>query len=67
MEEKPPMTDINLDKILSTPQEVPYSVEVVLRKVEIAEMGRAKRVSHIPERVLLETHTICNYCFEELT
>ena len=42
MEEKPTMTDINLDKILSTPQEVPYSV-------------------------LLETHTICNYCFEELT
>ncbi|XP_024240555.1 uncharacterized protein LOC112222147 isoform X1 [Oncorhynchus tshawytscha] len=43
MEEKPTMSDIDLDKILSTPQEVPHSVEVVLRKLEIAEMGRAKR------------------------
>uniref|UniRef100_A0A4W5M5K6 Uncharacterized protein n=1 Tax=Hucho hucho TaxID=62062 RepID=A0A4W5M5K6_9TELE len=43
MDEKQTMSDIDLDKILSTPQEVPHSVEVVLRKLEIAEMGRAKR------------------------
>ncbi|XP_029579367.1 uncharacterized protein LOC115168346 isoform X1 [Salmo trutta] len=43
MEEKPTISDIDLDKILSTPQEVPHSVEVVLRKLEFAEMGRAKR------------------------
>lgn len=55
MEEKPTMSDIDLDKILSTPQEVPHSVEVVLRKLEIAEMGRAKRVSHIPKMVPLVT------------
>ncbi|XP_041711923.1 protein FAM186A [Coregonus clupeaformis] len=54
MEEKLTMSDIDLDKILSTPQEVPHSVEVVLRKLEIAEMGRAKR--DIAERL----HVILN-------
>ena len=48
MEETLTMNDPELSELMSTPYEIPYSVEVVLRKVENAEMDRARRVSQAP-------------------
>ncbi|XP_019910948.2 protein FAM186A-like isoform X2 [Esox lucius] len=42
MEDKP-TSDIDLDKILSTLQDLPYSVQVILKGVEDNQLDRAKR------------------------